>query len=303
MSAISTFVFIDLETTGLPQEENNKTKITEISMVAVKRQHILDTRKGCAPRVQHKLTMCFNPGRMVHPDGTKVTGLCNNLLEHEPFFNLEVFTLINTFLNLLTKPICLIAQNGHNFDFPIFKNHLVKLGISLADDLTCADCLHAFYDIMEEMKEVNIKPKTDVDLIDEENTVNSIKLPEIDEIDFYSDNTLIAKAVNENTPKRTVIGCGNKTPQKPHSSLAISKARRRFPWSKGKKPAEKYKLKDIYYRLLNREAVDAHHAENDCLMALQCAVALGEPFVRWVDDNHCLFSEVKPMTPGTPLGS
>ncbi|XP_034825872.1 three-prime repair exonuclease 1-like [Maniola hyperantus] len=301
MSAIATYVFIDLETTGLPQEENNRTKITELSFVAVKRQHVLDTRQGCAPRVQQKLTLCLNPGRMVQPEGTKVTGLCNELLEHEPFFNKEVFTVINTFLNLFTKPVCLIAQNGHNFDFPILKNHFNKLSVSLADDLMCADCLHGFFDIMEKRK-LNDTSTTVVDSTKEKNTVSNENKTQIDEIDFLSDNTLRAQAVNEMTPKQSVIACVNKTPKKTNSTLAISKARRRFPWSKGEKPNEKYKLKDIYYRLLNREAVDAHHAENDCLLALECSVALGEAFVQWIDENHCLFSEVKPMTVGTPLG-
>ncbi|XP_023934303.1 uncharacterized protein LOC112043222 [Bicyclus anynana] len=299
MSAIATYVFIDLETSGLPAEENNKTKITELSLVAVKRKHVLDTRKGCAPRVQQKLTLCLNPGRMVHPDCTKVTGLCNDLLEQEAFFNMEVFTIIDKFLNLLTKPACLIAQNGHNFDFPILKNHFVKLGASLSDDIMCADCLHAFYDIMEGKKKVNNYPMSDTK---EEPATSIVNKTEVDEIDFASENTLSAKAVNETTPKRSVVQCVNKTPQKRNSPLKISKARRRFPWSKGEKPTEKYKLKDVYFRLLNREAVDAHRAENDCVLALECSVALGEDFVNWVDENHCLFSEVKPMTVGTPLG-
>lgn len=305
MPAIATYVFVDLETTGLPQQEINKTKITEVSFVAVKREHVLVTRKGCAPRVQQKLTLCLNPRRMVQPDCTKVTGLCNDLLEHEPFFNEEVFNVINSFLNLLTKPVCLIAQNGHNFDFPILKNHFEKLGASLADDIACADCYHAFYDIMEEMKRNNKEASTSTsvtDLTKEVNTATIENKTEIDETDLFSEKTLSAQAVNEMTPKRPVTQCALKALKK-KSPLAYSKARRRFAWSSGEKPTEKYKLKDIYNRLLNREAVDAHHAENDCILALECSVALGESFVRWIDENHCLFSDVKPMTVGVPLGS
>lgn len=68
---IKTFVFFDMETTGLPSEEHNKTKITELSMVAVQATHI---RLGVFPRVQDKLNLCFNPKKMVSFEAEKLTG-------------------------------------------------------------------------------------------------------------------------------------------------------------------------------------------------------------------------------------
>ncbi|XP_050356213.1 three prime repair exonuclease 2-like [Nymphalis io] len=290
MSPIATYVFLDIETTGLPKEENNKTKITELSLVAVKRQHILETRAGATPRVQHKLTLCFNPGRMVAPSCSEVTGLCNDLLEHESTFNRDTFTMINTFLKTLTKPVCLIAQNGHNFDFPILKNHLVKLGVSLSDDLLCADCYHSFYDILEK-KYVN----TTVTKSNQNDSSSSL-VECIDETDLSKVDTSSLQSKNEKTPERPT------TTKKIYKPSPISKVRRRFVWTDGEKPKEKYKLKDVYERVLNRKAEDAHRAENDCLFALAGFVALSRDMVPWLDENHCLFSEVKPMTIGVPLG-
>ncbi|XP_046973758.1 three prime repair exonuclease 2-like [Vanessa cardui] len=291
MPPIATYVFLDLETTGLPAEENNKTKITELSLVAVKREHVLDTRVGATPRIQHKLTLCFNPGRMVAPTCTEVTGLCNDLLECESYFNIDTFRLINTFLKTLTKPVCLIAQNGHRFDFPILKNHFVKLGVSLSDDILCADCLHSFYDILEKKKYEN----TAAAKSNECDT--SISLNECDkEPDASNGDTNYFQLKNEKTPERPV------NTKKIIRPSPISKVRRRFPWSRGEKPEEKYKLKDIYERLLNRKAEEAHRAENDCLFALAGFVALSKEMVQWFDENHCLFSEVKPMRIGVPLG-
>ncbi|XP_026494463.2 uncharacterized protein LOC113399532 [Vanessa tameamea] len=289
--SIATYVFLDLETTGLPGQENNKTKITELSLVAVKREHVLETRVGATPRVQHKLTLCFNPGRMVAPSCSEVTGLCNELLEYESTFNIDTFTLINTFLKTLTKPVCLIAQNGYRFDFPILKNHLVKLGVSLSDDILCADCYHSFYDILEKKKYVN-------DAAAKSNQCNtSISLNECDdETHVLNVDTNYFQSENEKTPKRPVVNTKKICRPSP-----ISKVRRRFPWSDGEKPEQKYKLKDVYERLLNRKAEDAHRAENDCLFALAGFVALSREMVQWFDDNHCLFSEVKPMTIGVPL--
>lgn len=68
---IKTFIFLDIETTGLPQMENNATKITELSMIAVQSSHL---RLGVIPRVQNKLTLCFNPWKLISYDSEKITG-------------------------------------------------------------------------------------------------------------------------------------------------------------------------------------------------------------------------------------
>lgn len=68
---IKTFVFLDSETTGLPAQEHNKTKLTELSLVAVEADHI---RLGVFPRVQNKLTLCFNPRKMVSFEAERITG-------------------------------------------------------------------------------------------------------------------------------------------------------------------------------------------------------------------------------------
>ncbi|XP_059061280.1 three-prime repair exonuclease 1-like [Achroia grisella] len=155
MVGIKTFVFVDLETTGLPREELNKTKITEISMVAVLKEHILDTRKGSMPRVQNKLTLCLNPGRMVSMISTEITKLSNDLLEYQPYFDNEVYNILNKFLNILPKPVCMVAHNGYNFDFPIIKNHLDKLRVQFSDELYCADTFHFFYDMDNPLVDAN----------------------------------------------------------------------------------------------------------------------------------------------------
>ncbi|CAH2097954.1 unnamed protein product [Euphydryas editha] len=294
MVAIATYVFIDLETTGLPEEENNRTRITELSLVAVKREHVLLTRPGATPRVQHKLTLCFNPGKTIAPSCTDVTGLCNFLLEHEPKFDIKTFTMINTFLDVLEKPVCLIAHNGHRFDFPLLKNHLTKLGLSLASDLLCADCLHGFYDIMES----NNKVVSEILNINENaSDWNDTFDEKVSDMELYESETSYMQRINERTPKKQQIAL-NKNNIKP-----ISQVRRQLFWKKGASPKKKYKLSRLYERIFNEPAVGAHRAENDCILALKCFIAHGSDMVKWCDENKCLFSEVKPMTVGVKLGS
>lgn len=71
MRSIKTFAFFDSETTGLPHLENCKTKITELCIVIVHTSHL---SLGVFPRVQNKLSLCFNPGKYINSDVTEITG-------------------------------------------------------------------------------------------------------------------------------------------------------------------------------------------------------------------------------------
>ncbi|XP_059061281.1 three prime repair exonuclease 2-like [Achroia grisella] len=276
MVVVATYVFMDIEPTGLPPEELNRTKITEISFIAVNRQVLIDTQPGRCPKIANKLNICVYPRRLIHPDCTKVTKLSNELLEPLPPFNIEVYELIDSFLKILVKPICLIAQNGMHFDFPILRYQLEKLNRSLSEDLLCADCLHAFYDI---------------DVIDQKALMNLIH-PEL-KLYHNKDTDRRMEVDKETIPKRL---------RDLTEKQRLMKARRRMPWMGYNKPELSYKLGRIYERIFNEKPVNLHRAENDCIIALKIAVVKSTKFVHWVDANYCYFSEVKAMTPGVPVG-
>lgn len=335
MTQVASYVFIDLETTGLPQHEYNKTRITELCMVVVRRRHILD-KPLTAPRVQEKLTLCLYPRRLIHPDSSAVTGLDNDLLEHQTPFNMNVFNTINSFLQCLEKPVCLVAQNGHNFDFPILKNHFEKLGVSLPDDILCADSLHLFYDIESKRNRDNAF-KAGVPMVNNHETNGGLAVESsgpqkqnnitsngiVEEQMCNSSNTEhniteeILKDFEENDHlniQQIIQKQNEKTPiQKQGIPLATkkkgNKVRRQLFYEKpgtklSKKPSISYKLKNVYERLLGRPAIVAHRAEHDCIMSMEASVAIAEEFIEWIDnaDNHCKFSEVKAMKLGVPLG-
>lgn len=65
---------MDLETTGLPDIEFNKTKITEICIVAASKDSILNTEKNDLPRVLNKLSFCVNPFKQISSESTRITG-------------------------------------------------------------------------------------------------------------------------------------------------------------------------------------------------------------------------------------
>lgn len=81
---IQTFVFLDLETTGLPHLEHKRTRITEIALVSAQRDEILEKSKSIdrrhvraadlLPRVVNKINICVYPQKMILPQTSEITG-------------------------------------------------------------------------------------------------------------------------------------------------------------------------------------------------------------------------------------
>lgn len=61
------------------------------------------------------------------PDALAILGLDNYNLEHVKVFTKDTGELIKGFFKQLQAPICLVAHNGFNFDYPIFRKQLDKV--------------------------------------------------------------------------------------------------------------------------------------------------------------------------------
>lgn len=228
---LKSFVFCDLETTGLPSMEYNRTKITEMCFTVVEADHL---NLGIFPRVQNKLNICLNPKRLISPVASDLTGfrllyylneyldqnvyflgLHNDLLEHQPEFDLNMATLILQYLGMHRPPICLVAHNGNRFDYPILRTQFEKVGLNLSKDILCIDSLEAFRALLiseplAEQKEKDLKTKD-----------NASKEIPFEFTDGYDDilnqvldklqesNQIVRKAWNNNetTPKKKKINC------------------------------------------------------------------------------------------------
>ena len=77
-----------------------------------------------------------------------MTGLTNELLEHQPRFSSKTVQLIATFLTNLTQPCCLIAHNGFKYDFPLLKAEILKTGYDEHLDFYVLDSLQALKTIL-----------------------------------------------------------------------------------------------------------------------------------------------------------
>lgn len=232
---IQTFVFFDLESTGV---YGNSTRIVELSMIAVSRTHLLEMKDSATvdsmppdageqpssshttssnsectdlhrknavpklPRVMHKYTRLYYPWTLMPPRAEKVNGLSNEALEHLPSFTEASAQALVLFLDL-PKPISLVAHNGNKFDFPLLMAELTKVGcVDKFLDLQCTDSLCAIKDIDA--------------LIEREDITEITKLAESFSIDDLDDE-LLCEEFNPSKRPRS-LQPDERDNQAPHSS-------------------------------------------------------------------------------------
>lgn len=205
---IQTFVFFDLETTGLTA---GNPRIVELSMIAVSRSHLLAIKDSATPkpsnankefsnsqangdsvtsnsdvqrknaipklpRVLHKYTRLYYPWKMMTAQVEAINGLNNYDLDGMPSFNEASAQALLLFLDL-PKPVALVAHNGNRFDFPLLMAELTRVGcVDKFLDLQCVDTLPAIKDIDA--------------LIEREDIVEITKLAESFNIDDLDDHLL-----------------------------------------------------------------------------------------------------------------
>lgn len=144
----STFVFFDTETTGLLRKDFHP-RITELCMIALNRMDLLN---GVAiPRVQNKLTLCFNPLSDINFYAAKISKLNSRNLRYEKDFDDNAVKQLELFLQRLKPPVCIVAQNGYKFDFPLLQAELFRVKCQACEFLDCkgnfiycSDSLHLF---------------------------------------------------------------------------------------------------------------------------------------------------------------
>ncbi|ESN96700.1 hypothetical protein HELRODRAFT_189337 [Helobdella robusta] len=157
-SKINTFVFVDLEATGLTQP-----RITEVSLVAVNRLSMetarqmpvsFESRSSYLPRVVNKLTLCVSPLKTIEQTASDMTGLSNMELSHQKNFDDDLVEMLVRFISRLEPPTCLVAHSGFRFDFPLLQAELksVKRLGDLPSDLLCIDSLILFRSLDETIR-------------------------------------------------------------------------------------------------------------------------------------------------------
>ena len=158
MNKIRTIAVFDCETTGLPKFENFKTQITELSIIACTIDCVKNVSETSIKtiedidsvlRIKQKLTIPFKPTIPIKLEAQRITQLDNLLLEDQSTFNENAIELLNCFITSLPQPVCLIAHNGNNFDFPILQKSIKNYSTYFNHKLYCVDSIDIFRDIEE----------------------------------------------------------------------------------------------------------------------------------------------------------
>ncbi|XP_011193531.2 uncharacterized protein Trex1_1 [Zeugodacus cucurbitae] len=318
---IASFVVFDLETNDLPYNFS-KVAITELCMYGfstseldrdpIKLKEIESiTLELEQPRHLHKLTMLFNPRRLIHPKAEKITGLSNYSLEKETHFDENAASVITNFLKHMPQPVCLVAHNGDTFDFPIVKQTFNKLNLSLPCDILCVDSLMAFRILDQKMKEESSAAEISDASICRTNIEESvIKLSDSDErnetVLLDSRQTLSEQldaeaktdwqARNETTPRRPIVtgvkrshshtSTGEKTSFKSKRTLFANYQLDKYP------PKDVYKLENIYKRIFKNSPKNVHCAEADVESLMNLMRVYGRSFLDYAKERAIPFEDI-----------
>ncbi|XP_029441554.1 three prime repair exonuclease 2-like [Rhinatrema bivittatum] len=142
-----TYVFLDLEATGLSLDH---PRITEICLIAVHLYSLQNTETDETgalrlPRVLDKICLCVDPGKPLTPTAAEITGLSNENLSgnQKQGFCQDLVTLLRGFLERQVQPVCLVAHNGFFYDFPLLKTELQRVQGDLGGSYACLDSCQA----------------------------------------------------------------------------------------------------------------------------------------------------------------
>ncbi|XP_033096023.1 three prime repair exonuclease 2-like [Anneissia japonica] len=260
LSMIKSFVFLDLESSAL--QSYDRPKITEVCLVAVHRSSIenASTLGGMTkPRVLDKLSLCVYPSKQIEPVASDITGLNNALLleNEKKAFNADVAESISAFLRRQSKPVCIVAHNGYNFDFKLLRTEFDYIGRSLPSDILCCDSLIAFKELEEEHHRCTQDSVSDIDV-----THVSSNMPS---------NT------NESSEKLSV----EKSCVAPNIG------------SPYKKKKYSYALGKIYQRTFGKEPENVHDAESDVISLIQLVLNRGSTICTWMDTHATKWTDIQ----------
>ncbi|XP_038218372.1 uncharacterized protein LOC119836969 [Zerene cesonia] len=280
--AIETFVFFDIETTGLPQFEKNRTKITELTFIGVSRK---DIETCTSIPLMNKLSYVFNPEKKIQSEAARITGLSNANLKNQATFKNRIDSL-NSYLEQFPKPVCLVAHNGNRFDFKIIRSEYIDANKDLPMELLCIDSMSGFRKIID-LYETNIarqdvqKETPNISTLDESLLTDDEDWPEMNtsKEDWDDIDKLVESFGNMSS------GSDRHKSNKKDSKNSL----------KNKENKVSYKLTELYKRFCKKDPIEAHRAEADCIMLLECVLATKEYFLTWADKNCKLISDIQPL--------
>ena len=156
-------------------------------------------------------------------------GLDNAQLSTQKPFTAESARLLNNFLLQHEQPVCLVAHNGSNFDFPVLQAELHRVGASFNTLVKCLDSLPLFRSMPDVFGD--------------------------QQLDSVSGTVCNSKQENQQKPpvcRRLDFGSSSTPSRERPTVQRVS-----------------YSLSNVYTRMFHRPLQMAHSAEGDCIALMQ----------------------------------
>ena len=345
MQDIKTFVYFDLEATGL--KSSGRPRVCEISLIAVNTSDIIDLNESllnsisdrpnedaitqietCSPRIMNKLTLCVYPMATIVPFVSSMTGLDNYNLTGQSTFDRNIGNLLNNFLSCLPSPVCLVAHNGSQYDFPLLKAEMEKAGTKLGSHILCIDSYIGIKSILKNYQQIGSELKAVAELANVgefdkdmmEGTCTKVKkVVKSDSVKKIScccnalqgnlfhqeaDTSIgalklstVSKQENESTPTRSMSLLYPKC--RPHNFMEInyagkSKYRKKLDLSDCNEPTS-FSLINLHKHFFGYPPNKSHGAEVDCLVLMRITAMLGTDWLEWAQQNCTQFEKYEVM--------
>jgi DNA polymerase III epsilon subunit-like protein len=349
MQDIRTFVYFDLEATGL--KSSGRPRVCEISLIAVNTSDILDLHKSlsnsisgrtnedtiiqvetCSPRIVNKLTLCVYPMATIVPFVSSMTGLDNYNLTGQSKFDRNIGNLLNIFLSCLPSPVCLVAHNGSQYDFPLLKAEMEKAGTKLGSQILCVDSYFGIKSILKNRQQIGSELKAvtelanagefDKDMMEDtcaqlktriesdrvKNLSSCSKTLQGNLIHHEADHSIsaisvstVSKHKNESTPTRSISllypKCRPKKEIRRKKEINYadkSKYRKKLEFSDCNMPTS-FSLINLHKHFFGCPPNKSHGAEVDCLALMRITAVLGNDWLEWAQQNCTQFEKCEVM--------
>ncbi|VDP89062.1 unnamed protein product [Echinostoma caproni] len=176
---------------------------------------------------------------------------------HQKVFDSNAADLIQSFLKQLDPPVCLVAQNGYKFDYPLLRTELAsvcgaacKLLDSTGSPILCSDSLHLFKALLKPFQT------------------------------SLNDSGLGCSMDSSSSSSQSI-------PSGPLAQSSPRKPDQEVSWHLG----------DIYARVFGTSHKYAHNAEGDSLAILELIQHIGFPAFDWLQVNYREFNSFHFMYP------
>ncbi|CAN0109583.1 unnamed protein product [Lampetra fluviatilis] len=278
------------------------------------------------------MIFCMEPNKVVDAEAGRLTGLTNDILaqnRRRPF-DARAARLVLDFLARQAPPVCLVAHNGIQFDFPLLK---VRLLPAVTNSVTSTVTI------------TNIDTSTNTDTVNIANIdtiTNTVTIANIDTVIVTNIDTVTItdelSSVGETLPPGTL--CADTLPAMrqimahnspwPTPELAQpppgehSRKRKLLARGRGRGRGRgyandygyedpnshrkvafgkknKFRLGDIYVQFFGHEPpVGLHNAETDTMALLSIAQHCAPQLLAWMDQNARPIADVQPLYQPAP---